>query len=504
MILTFDTIQINVTAFEILRDGELQDVEPRVFDLIAFFATNPGQVFSKEQLMHAVWDGRIVSDATIATGVKNARKALGDTGSTQRYLETVRGRGYRFNGEATQTSSALKSQDKTGDEASDPSIMILPLRCSSENLEIRRLATEISDHISRVMSRIPLLRFSSEANHYKDQLTPPTAKTVYRDFGVDFVLDGSMEESGTQARATIQLANARTGFRIWSESFQIEQPFYEQLDRLVELAIGKLEPQVHKAMYTHVRADSNTPTARSLFLEASGLLVMHGWSHSSFDAARSLLRKSADLDPDFALTHALQALICGFSARIGLSAQHEKTQAQARRSAELALELDSMDSTVVGLAACSLADIGDIERGEFLLRNAIDLNPSNAQAWVALGAVRLAQMDSKEAIDLLSKGIDISPHDSRLSIWGAFLSVAYLLNHELEQACSAAEVACQKHDKTYLPRIALAAARLAQGNIPASRKALHDARRIKPDLSFAQIAAVVGKELAAKITATDT
>ncbi len=503
MKLIFDTFEVNTSDFELRHKGERKNVEPKVFDLIAFLATNPGKVFTREELIDSVWNGRIVSDATVATCVKNARKALGDTGDNQQYVQTVRGRGYRFSGDVEKDQGPPPVSTAPTLPDADPSIMILPLHCTSDNIEMHRLSTEITDNIGRIISRVPLLRFSSEANHYKNDPTPPTARTVHEDFGVDLVLDGTVQENGTRACAVIQLSNARTGFRIWSESFDVEQPFYSHLDEVVAMAIGRLEPQIHKAMYSMVRSRNDSPNARRLFLEANGLLVMRGWSHDSFDTANEILTSSAKLDPEFALTHALQALLYGFGSRIGLSVEREKAHAEARRAAETALELDNMDSTVVGLAGCSLADIGDTNRGESLLRNAIDLNPANAQAWVALGAVRLSQFDAPEAISLLSKGIDNSPHDSRLSVWGSFLAVARLFNQQIDQACVDAELACRRHDQTYLPRVALAAASLVQGNEPAAKNALADARRIKPDLSFSQVAALVGPDLAKNLMNID-
>ncbi len=505
MKLKFSAFEIDTNSYELSRSGNVVNVEPMVFDLIVFLASNPGQVFSRDALIENVWKGRIVSDATVSTCIKNVRKALGDTGENQTLVQTVRGRGYRLEANVEHTAEPSEARHSDASKhvnappAEDPSIMILPLHCTSANLEISRLATSVSDEIGRVISRIPLLRFSSEANHYKDMSPPPTARTVHEDFGVDFVLDGTLQESGTHARAIIQLSDAKTGIRIWSHAFTLEQPFYSNIDTLTGSIIARLEPQIHRAMYTLVRSRSDAPDARQLFLEASGLLVVHGWSHDSFDKAAALLDKSAALDPDFALTPALQALLHGFSSRIGLSIDQDKATATAREMAERALALDSMDSTVVGLAGCSLADIGDIDRGEALLKNAIELNESNAQAWVALGAVQLSKLDIKEAVQHLSKGMDISPHDSRLSIWGAFLAIAQLMNRESEAACETAEIACRRHDKTYLPRIALAATRLVTDNEDGARLALKDAYRIKPDLSRKQISALIGHDLCTQL-----
>lgn len=71
-------------------------VEPKVFDLLVHLIRHRDRVLTREQLFEAVWDGREVSDATLSNHVRNARKALGDSGELQQTIQTVRGRGYQF------------------------------------------------------------------------------------------------------------------------------------------------------------------------------------------------------------------------------------------------------------------------------------------------------------------------------------------------------------------------------------------------------------------------
>ncbi len=108
MILTFGEFQLDTDHFELRRNGQLLKVEPKVFDLMAHFASNPGQVFSRDELIAAVWHSRVVSDSTVSTCIKSARKALGDSGDTQRYIMTVRGRGFRFTADVE--SDAIRAE----------------------------------------------------------------------------------------------------------------------------------------------------------------------------------------------------------------------------------------------------------------------------------------------------------------------------------------------------------------------------------------------------------
>ena len=92
----FDEFEVDTDRFELCRDGAVQAVEPLVFDLIVFFVRNANRVVGRDEIVETVWGGRAVSDATISSCVKSARRALGDSGDSQSYVRTVRGRGFEF------------------------------------------------------------------------------------------------------------------------------------------------------------------------------------------------------------------------------------------------------------------------------------------------------------------------------------------------------------------------------------------------------------------------
>jgi len=72
------------------------------FDLLYFMASRPGHVFSREALIERVWgDDRVVGDRTIDNLVSRLRKKLEANPDQPRYLQTVWGAGYRFEGDAT-------------------------------------------------------------------------------------------------------------------------------------------------------------------------------------------------------------------------------------------------------------------------------------------------------------------------------------------------------------------------------------------------------------------
>ena len=99
MLLRLDDFELDTARFELRQNNQPLHVEPLVFDLLSFFLQNPGRVVGRDEIVDRIWGGRIVSDATIAGCIKSARKTLGDSGDTQNYIRTVRGRGFQFVGQ---------------------------------------------------------------------------------------------------------------------------------------------------------------------------------------------------------------------------------------------------------------------------------------------------------------------------------------------------------------------------------------------------------------------
>ncbi len=77
--------------------GQPVTLTAREFDLLAFFVQHPGRVYSREQLMQAVWGAHYIGTArTVDNFVGRLRAHIGDDADRPRHLETVRGYGYRF------------------------------------------------------------------------------------------------------------------------------------------------------------------------------------------------------------------------------------------------------------------------------------------------------------------------------------------------------------------------------------------------------------------------
>ena len=90
-------LRIEPATRRVFLDGEELSLTQREFDLLAYLAERPGRVFSRDQLMEAVWEYPFFNDtSTVTVHVRRLRAKLGDDISEPRFIETVWGVGYRF------------------------------------------------------------------------------------------------------------------------------------------------------------------------------------------------------------------------------------------------------------------------------------------------------------------------------------------------------------------------------------------------------------------------
>src|SRR5215467_15880549 len=92
----FGDCELSVERIELRRAGKIIEMEPQVFDVLAYLLRHRERVVPKTELLDQVWGNRFVSESALSSRIKSARRAVGDTGRDQRIIKTIYGRGYRF------------------------------------------------------------------------------------------------------------------------------------------------------------------------------------------------------------------------------------------------------------------------------------------------------------------------------------------------------------------------------------------------------------------------
>src|SRR5262245_17944119 len=150
----FADFEIDVARQEVRRAGATVHVEPQVFDLLVHLIRNRDRIVSKNELFEAIWQGRIVSEATLSSRISAARRALGDSGNGQSFIRTLRKRGFRFVGDVEGDSSAAPAANaiETGLALEDPvheTAKLVPAPASRSVSDEPSVAAFSFDHVSR-------------------------------------------------------------------------------------------------------------------------------------------------------------------------------------------------------------------------------------------------------------------------------------------------------------------------------------------------------------------
>jgi DNA-binding winged helix-turn-helix (wHTH) protein len=93
---SFNNFELDTRLFELRNQGVRVSIEPQTYNVLAYLLANRDRVVSKQELLDNLWEGRVVSESSLNTCIKAARKAVNDNGQDQNTIATLHRRGYRF------------------------------------------------------------------------------------------------------------------------------------------------------------------------------------------------------------------------------------------------------------------------------------------------------------------------------------------------------------------------------------------------------------------------
>src|SRR5436190_561042 len=483
---------------ELSRENMPVSLEPQVFDLVVHLMENRDRVVSKEELIDKIWKGRHVAESTLTSRINAARKAIGDSGSTQALIRTIARKGFRFVG-SVQTGTAgiavletaaahreaeLQSALLLGDR---PGIAVLPFINMSGDRAQDYFSDGISEDIITALSKLRWFSVIARNSSFVYKGRSVHINEIANDLGVRYVVEGSVRRSGDQVRISAQLNDVSTGSHLWAERYDrnIADVFAVQ-DEITEAIVAAVEPHLYAA--ESFRAQHKPPGS----LDAWDL-VMRGLSHfwrvtrQDNTVAQALLEKSIDIDPHYGKALGLLATSRIFGAHMGW-ADMASVMPLATREALAAVEADSEDAWAHhGLAYSYLfARRFDDAIAEFEL--ALRLNPNFAFSQ-AFYAVTLCYAGRYEEGDIaIRRALRLSPRDPLAAIYlglGAYIQFAARRYDEAIQL--ARESLRQRCDFVGAHRVLTAAAGMA-GDDELAAIALQGLRQVQPNISLGWIA----------------
>jgi TolB-like protein len=317
---TFEDCILDSDRRELTRGADKIAVGPQVFDLLLYLVKNRAHVVSKDDLLDAVWAGRIVSESTLTSHINAARKAVGDSGQNQRLIRTIARKGFRFVGDvreerpATGPASPVRAAAPAGGPPSHapelpdkPSLAVMPfLNLSGDPAQdyfIDGVVEDIVSALSRIRWLFVIARNSSFA--YKGRAADVTQ--VGRDLGVRYVLEGSMRKVEKRVRITGQLVDATTGAHVWAERFEgTLDNIFDLQDQMAASVVGAIAPQLERAEIDRAqRKQTESLDAYDYYLRA--VACFHKGTREAIDEALPLLYRSMALDPDYAAAYGMAA-----------------------------------------------------------------------------------------------------------------------------------------------------------------------------------------------------
>lgn len=456
-IYAFGPFRLDVPDRRLLREGEPVLLARKAFDLLLILVEAAGRLQTREKLIETLWPQNIVEEHGLTVKMHALRKALGDEGAPPRYIETVRGVGYRFIAPVAIEKAARTEASPNADthafhkrrrrvltgaalvvlltvvgllawlfiprpsSARVPSIAVLPFENLSADKDNAYFASGIQDMILTRLAGIRGLKVISRTSTERYKGRSADLGTIARQLGVTSVLEGSVQRVDGTVDVDVQLIDTRTFGHIWahdytrklSDIFGIEG----EISQEVADALGaKLTGAERRSLATH---PTTNPAAYDAYLRGVAFTTRAADSFKNFGNAVKYFTQAVKLDPDFALAWAKLSLAHLHMYLFGYDHTPERLT-KAREAAERALRL-APDLGQAWLAEGDYLFVGlnDYAGARKAYGKARKLLPNNTEVLNEISYLERDQGQWQEALAHEWQADQLDPRNSRsLYQWG--------------------------------------------------------------------------------------
>ena len=492
MVLTFGDHRLDIKRRELRRGTELIDLEPKVFDLLAFLVEHRDRVVSKDDLLQEVWGGRIVSESTVTTRINAVRRALGDDGTAQRLVRTFTRKGIRFVGEVTEMS------DPAAPTASDPpsraptaaprlSIVVLPFTNLSNDPEQQHFSDGITEDVTTDLSRIQNSFVISRNTAFTYRNKPVDTKQIGRELGVRYVLEGSVRRSSNKVRVSAQLIDAETDAHLWVDQFDsdISDLLALQNDITSRIAIT-LNVELSRR---EAASPTNNPDALDYILRGRAAYWKTGLqSRDLFAETLGLYERALALDPRSVEAQSQVANMLAIRAGNGWTESPASDFRRAEELVEQALAASPRDYLAHYAKGSVLRFQGRCDRAIPEYERTLESNPNWLNSLDFLAACKMMTGSMETAISLEQQAIRLGPRDPYIGNFYSRIGLAHLLLAQTDEAIIWFEKAAGAIPGYGVPHAYLASAYALKGKTERASAELAEARRLAADGRYSNIA----------------
>jgi adenylate cyclase len=310
-----------------------------------------------------------------------------------------------------------------------PSIAVLPFSDPSGAVEGDYFADGMVDEIVNALARFPSLFVIASGSSLSYRERERDFRTIGRELGVQYLLEGSVRRSGQRVRIAVDLVEAQASAQIWSERFQgsLEDVFALQ-DEVANTVAARIEPTIQAA---DLRRGAARPTedlgAYDLFLR--GVQRWREYENASFQAAIALFEQAVARDPSFAEAWAGLAWLHTTNLIMGWTDDREATARKAQDANRHVLTASDDDAFALVHLARTAAELdGDRRASLAMADRALELNPGSSLVWTRAGWVSLFGEQYEQAVERLEHALRLNPRapDRHQALTGMGAALAIL------------------------------------------------------------------------------
>jgi adenylate cyclase len=309
-----------------------------------------------------------------------------------------------------------------------PSIAVLPFKNMSGESEQEYFSDGITEDIITELNRFRELRVMSREStfYYKEQ--PIKVQDVGRELGVKYIVEGSVRKSGNRVRVTAQMVEAGNGLHIWAERYDRElEDIFAVQDEITQAIVSVLPSRLKHSMREQaLKKATESFSAYDFYLQGRWVFEKSAGSDPS---AVTMLEKAVEIDPTFALAHALLAQMYGYNV-FSLGVWYGDQESKASPHIEMALKYGENDAAIHALVGETYFCLGDFDQADAHMELAMHLNPNDVATIGKYGLHRAYLGYPAEGLQWLEKVRQMDPQYAGFS-WEEMAETLYLLcNYE--------------------------------------------------------------------------
>jgi TolB-like protein len=484
MIFRLKDCLIDTDTYEIRRGDSVRSLEPQVFDLLILLIENRHRVVSKRQIIERIWNGRAVSDAALSSRVKSARQALGDSGSSQALIRTVRGRGFRFVAEVSAELAVEPAARAGGVDVvckgppRRASIAIIPFECLPpiEPGLADGLTYDITVGLAKLRNLLVIAQGTTFALRDRGVRGPEAATLL----GVNYVATGAVRRDGPRIRIGLRLSDHESGRILWADEHEVRgNEAFQAPGTVAKRIVSCLEAEIQLAESN--RAIIKPPNSLDAWeAHHRGLWHMYRFTGPDNDEAQRLFLRAIALDPTFSRPYAGLSFTHWQNAFTFKPAERQAEADRAFDAAGRGMQTDPRDPAAHWAVGRALWLRKDEAASLSALEDAVALSPSFAMAHYTRGFVEAQTGDAGAAILACDFARELSPFDPMLYAMCCARAFALVRLGRYEEAAEWATQAARKPNAHVQARAAAALILAIAGKLEDASREVGIVRALRP------------------------